>query len=207
MTTINAFGRQPTKLDYASPTQFKFSIVKLPKVEFFVSAVNLPGISLGSATRATSLVDLPYPGEKISYADLNMTFIVDENLENFREIHGWLVGLGFPTNHDEFKNLQSAGNDRFPGTTPSITNEPGSGGKFPASKEGGIYSDATLTVLTSKNNPVTEVRFREVFPTSLGGLTYDQQAGDVTYLTSDITFKYSYYEFADSGGTTSVVTS
>ena len=23
-----------------------------------------------------------------------MRFIVDENLENFQEIHGWLVGLG-----------------------------------------------------------------------------------------------------------------
>ena len=36
MTTTNSLTRQPTKLDYASPTQFKFSILKLPKVEFFV---------------------------------------------------------------------------------------------------------------------------------------------------------------------------
>jgi len=27
MTTTNAYNRQPTKLDYASPTQFKFSII------------------------------------------------------------------------------------------------------------------------------------------------------------------------------------
>ena len=32
MVTVN---RQPTKLDYASPTQFKFTISQLPKVEFF----------------------------------------------------------------------------------------------------------------------------------------------------------------------------
>ena len=30
MTTTNANNRQPTKLDYASPTQFKFSVIKLP---------------------------------------------------------------------------------------------------------------------------------------------------------------------------------
>mgnify|MGYP003110394901 FL=1 len=206
MTTTSAFGRQPTKLDYASPTQFKFSIVKLPKVEFFVSNVNIPGIQLGSGTQKTPLLDMPYPGDKLTYGDLNMTFLVDENLENYREIHGWLVGLGFPRDHTEFENLQSSGNDRFPGSTPQISNEPGFGGKYPASKEGGIYSDATLTVLTNKNNPVTEVRFRDTFPTSLGGLNYDQQAGDVAYLSCDITFAYKYYEFADSGASSTSVT-
>ena len=206
MTTTSAFGRQPTKLDYASPTQFKFSIAKLPKVEFFVSTVNIPGITLGSGTQKTPLLDMPYPGDKLTYGDLNMTFLVDENLENFREIHGWLVGLGFPRDHTEFQNLQSSGNDRFPGSTPQISNEPGSGGKYPASKEGGIYSDATLTILTNKNNPVTEVRFRDIFPTTLSGLSYDQQAGDVAYLSCDITFAYKYYEFADSGASSTSVT-
>lgn len=80
------------------------------------------------------------------------------------------------------------------------------GGKFQPAKEGGIYSDATLTVLTNKNNPVTEIRFRDVFPTSLSGLSYDQQASDVDYLSTDITFKYKYYEFADSGASSTSVT-
>ena len=206
MTTTSAFGRQPTKLDYASPTQFKFSIVKLPKVEFFVSSVNIPGISLGSDEQATPLLDLPYPGDKLTYEDLNMTFLVDENLENYREVHGWLVGLGFPRDHTEFKNLADSGDDRFPGSSAQISEEPGLGGKFQPAKEGGIYSDATLTVLTNKNNPVTEIRFRDVFPTSLSGLSYDQQASDVDYLSCDITFKYKYYEFADSGASSTSVT-
>ena len=111
MTTTNAFERQPTKLDYASPTQFKFSIAKLPKVEFFVSSVNIPGISLGTDEQATPLLDLPYPGDKLTYENLTMTFLVDENLENYREVHGWLVGLGFPRDHTEFKNLADSGDD------------------------------------------------------------------------------------------------
>ncbi len=36
MTTTNSYNRQPTKLDYASPTQFKFSVIKLPKVDIFL---------------------------------------------------------------------------------------------------------------------------------------------------------------------------
>ena len=35
MTTLNANNRQPTKLDYAEPTKFRFGVIKLPKVEYF----------------------------------------------------------------------------------------------------------------------------------------------------------------------------
>ena len=52
-------------------------------------------------------------------------------------------------------------------------------------------SDATLIVLTSKNNPIKEIRFRDVYPTSIGELQYDQQAGDVQYLTTTVTFNYN----------------
>ena len=41
MTTTNSYNRQPTKLDYASPTQFKFGIIKLPKVEYFLSLIHI----------------------------------------------------------------------------------------------------------------------------------------------------------------------
>ena len=46
MTTLNANNRQPTKLDYAEPTKFRFGVIKLPKVEYFCTAANIPGISL-----------------------------------------------------------------------------------------------------------------------------------------------------------------
>ena len=81
MTVTNSLLRQPTKLDYASPTQFKFSILKLPKVEYFCTAANIPGIELTGASQATSLKDIPIPGNKLNYEPLQMRFIVDENLE------------------------------------------------------------------------------------------------------------------------------
>ena len=49
MAESRALDRQPDKLDYASPTQFKFGIHQLPKVEFFTVAANVPGINLGDA--------------------------------------------------------------------------------------------------------------------------------------------------------------
>ena len=206
MTTTNSYARQPTKLDYASPTQFKFNILKLPKVEYFCTQVNVPGITLGgSMTQATPLKDIPIPGDKLTYEPLSMTFMVDENLENFQEIHGWLVGLGFPRDYSEFRNLVSAGGDRFPTKNQSISTEVGKV-KYGSPNVGGTYSDATLTILTSKNNPQLEVRFRDVFPTALTGLTYDQQAADVDYLTATVSFSYSIYDFASVGASTASIT-
>ena len=206
MTTINSLSRQPTKLDYASPTQFKFSIIKLPKVEYFCTAVNIPGITLGGTmSQPTPLKDIPVPGDKLTYEPLQMTFLVDENLENFQEIHGWLVGLGFPRDYSEFQNLVSSGNDRFPAKTTQTSNEIGKV-KNGAANTGGIYSDATLTVLSSKNNSQVEIRFRNVFPTGLTGLQYNQQAADVDYLTATVSFSYEIYDFATTGSSTTSVT-
>ena len=201
MTITNALSRQPTKLDYASPTQFKFNIIKLPKVEYFCTAINIPGISINYVDQQTPLKDIPHPGEKLKYADLQMTFIVDENLENFQEIHGWLYGLGFPDGYSDYKSLMDAGQDRFPTSKGSVSDELGKV-RYPAPSQGAAFSDATLMVLTNKNNPVVEVRFKDVFPISLGGLQYNQQATDINYLTCDVIFKYSIYRFANINSST-----
>ena len=205
MTTTNSYNRQPTKLDYASPTQFKFSLIKLPKVEYFCTAANIPGITLGTSNLATPFKDVPMPGDKLDYDTLNISFLVDENLENYQEIHGWLVGLGFPRDHTEFQNLVGAGSDRFPISNESVSTEPGKV-KFGTTDQGPTLSDATLTVLSSKNNPQVEIRFRDLFPVSLTGLQYDQQATDVEYLTSQVIFRYTIYDFANVGSSTTTVT-
>ena len=205
MTTLK--NRQPSKLDYASPTQFKFNILKLPKTEYFCTAVNIPGISLaGTPVQQTMLKDIPLPGDKLNYESLSMTFLVDENLENYQEIHGWLRGLGFPEDHKEFQNTLTSGNDRFPGSTSNVLGDAGRT-KYAPPKTGGLYSDATLSVLSNKNNSVVEVRFSDVYPISLSGLAYNQQATDVDYLTASVTFEYKIYDFALTGKQKTVTTS
>ena len=60
--------------------------------------------------------------------------------------------------------------------------------------EGGTYSDATLTILNSKNIAKTEIRFQNLYPTNLGGLNYDVKMNDVDYLQATVSFAYMYYE-------------
>jgi len=93
MTTTNVNTREPTVLDYASPVQFRFKCSKLPTVEFFCQTANIPGISLGQATVDTPLKSIPFPGDELNYQDLGISFLVDENLNNYKEIHDWLLGL------------------------------------------------------------------------------------------------------------------
>jgi len=200
MTVINAYTRQPSKLDYAEPTKFRFSLLKLPKVEYFCTAANIPGITMGTFNQATPLKDIPIPGDKVEYGTLNISFLVDENLENYREIHGWMTGLGFPKDHSQFRAIQNSGSDRYPTTKDEgIFNDIGQV-KSPTGDDGGLYSDATLFILTSKNNPNIEVRFRDVYPLSLSGLDYNQQETDINYLTANVTFEYKIYEFATANG-------
>ena len=189
MTT--SISRQPSKLDYTSPTQFRFLINQLPKVEYFTVAANIPGITLGDIELATPLKNIPLMGDKLTYEDLTITFIVDENLENYVEMHTWLTAIGFPENTKQFSDFRSA-------TSNVATNTRGEskdiGDVKASTPERAMYSDAVLTILTNKNNPVVECRFKDVFPTSLSGLTYSQNQTDVEYLTATVNFKYQIYE-------------
>ena len=190
-TTINALARQPTELDYADPTKFKFSITKLPKVEFFTTAANLPGINLGEAVFPTPFKQVPVMGDDLTFDNLEITFLVDEKLENYRELHQWLVGIGFPKSRTQFSSFKKEESSTFP-TPTGVTGDSRNTGT-PSGVQA-MFGDATLTVMTSKNNPVMEVRFSDLYPVALSGLAFNQQESDVTYLTATATFTYKLYE-------------
>lgn len=192
MTITNTMQRQPTKLDYASPTQFKFQIQKLPKVEYFTTACNIPGISLNATVQPTPLADIPLPGDTISFGDLEITFLVDENLENYQELHRWIRAIGFPKERTEFKNFREDNVDRFPtGNTKSIPSD----SVKPRTSDSAMYSDATLTILSNKNNPVVNILFSNVYPVSLSSLQYTNDSTDTEYLSATATFQYQIYDF------------
>ena len=184
-------SRQPTKLDYASPTQFKFSINQLPKVEFFTVSANIPDLTLADVVIPTPFKPIPVLGQNLTYGNLSITFIVDEFLENYRELHEWLTGIGFPKDRKQFSEFRSNTANR--GTaSPTPVADVGKVGK--SIPDASMFSDATLTILSNKNNPIVEVRFANMYPVSLGALEFTQQAGDVEYLTVQADFTYQIYE-------------
>ena len=188
-TAQSPMARQPEQLDYASPTQFRFGINQLPKVEFFTVAANLPGISAGTVTQATPFKDIPLMGEKMEYENLSISFIVDEYLENYISLHNWMVGIGFPENREQFRTFRDVtSNTPAGGGTPTV-DRIGS-----ATADRAMYSDAFLQILSNKNNPIVEVNFENAFPISLSALDFTQTATDVEYMTASAEFAYQIYE-------------
>jgi len=200
-TETSPLSRQPTVLDYSSPTQFRFMIHQLPKVEFFTTAANIPSITLGELVIPTPYKSIPILGDNLTFDNLTISFIVDEELQNYRSIHDWMVGIGFPKSRQQFIDFRSgggnlgsntpqagAGGDKSSGRMPDI------GDIGPAIADKAFFSDATLTILSNKNNPVMEVRFQDVLPVALSGLDYSQNVTDVEYQTATIDFRYKLYE-------------
>ena len=185
MVETTTAQRQPSKLDYSSQIQFRFEILYLPLVEYFVQSANVPGIQLGTATVPSPFYDYPVPGDTLSFDPLNISFLVDENLNNFNELHKWISRLGFGDSHEEFADLLREG-------TPSQRTSSSKGIQRPL-PEIGTYSDATLTILSSKNMPKTEIRFKNIFPTSISGLDYNIGGTDVDYVTCSASFSYLGY--------------
>ena len=190
-TETSPLNRQPTALDYSSPTQFRFLINQLPKVQYFTTEANIPGITLGEGTFGTPLKDITLLGDKLTYEDLGISFIVDENLENYIEMHNWLTSIGFPKDRKQFSEFRSTTSNM---STSTRGESKDIGDVRATTPELAMTSDAVMTILTNKNNPVVECRFADVFPTSLSGLTYSQNQTDVEYLTAEVNFKYQIYE-------------
>ena len=62
---------------------------------------------LGTALQPTPFSDIPIEGEKLTFDQLNISFLVDEDLQNYQEIYSWLLSMGFPDNFTQFTSLKS----------------------------------------------------------------------------------------------------
>ena len=179
-----AANSQIENRNFLSPTGFKFTLKRAPKVAFFCNQANIPDMNLGVALQPNYLRDIPTPGDKVELGDLNLKFMVDENLENYMEIHKWIRGLGYPESMDEFNNFASNGIIQ-PRYLQSGDN---------------IYSDGTLQVLNSNYIANFQVFFKDLWPYSLSTLPFDATATDVQYFTADVSFKYTIFNITDLSG-------
>ena len=92
----------PSNLNPLSPNGFQFSITKLPDITFHCQQVNLPGINLGEPAFSTPFSTQPVPGDTLQYEPLNLQFMVDENMANYKILYNWIVALGFPESYDQY---------------------------------------------------------------------------------------------------------
>lgn len=168
----------PSNINPLQSNGFLFSIAKLPSLSYFCQEANIPSLDLPSADAASPLTTIFIPGDKPSYGELSITFLIDENMENYVAIHNWMIGLGFPESHTQHTAFMSA-NQTSLSPTPSLAG----------------YSDGVLQILNSANKPSRSVQFVDCFPTSLSSLSLQSTTTDTVYLAGSVTFRYTLYKF------------
>ena len=98
---MTATNRNPSNPNLLQQNKFVLNFGRAPSIQFFCQSVSVPGISLSEVPQFTPFVDVYVPGEKAIYDLLNVTFIVDEELQAWKEIHDWIRGMTFPTDFKE----------------------------------------------------------------------------------------------------------
>ena len=174
----SAFRNQIQNRNFLSGVAFKFNLSKFPKVDFFSNSARIPELNLELTRQPSYLKNIDVPGERLTYGDLTLRFLVDENMENYISVYTWLKGLGFPESTKEFKEL----------TTDK------DGQRDP--KE--AFCDGTLRILNSNYREVAKVKFIDLFPTSLTSLEFDATNTDIQFFTAEATFKYTIYNLESS---------
>jgi hypothetical protein len=172
----SAFSKQIQNRNFLSPVGFKFTLAKEPKISFFCNSARIPEINLSLVQQPSYLKDLDVPGGKLQYGDLNLKFLVDEDMMNYMAIHNWLTGLGFPETTQQYANLIGNQNDVTQSLDPKKA-----------------FSDGSLYILNSNFNTNAIVKFKDLFPVSLTSLDFDSTMTDVQYFTADVSFKYTIY--------------
>lgn len=153
--------------NFLTPTNFKFSIQRLPNVSFFCQTVNVPGLSFPPSEIPTPFKNVYVAGHgKLDISTFNVTMLVDENMQNYLEIYNWMLGLTFPHKFEEYANLKAGD---------------------------GLYSDATLHIMSNSKNPNVSVQFRDIFPISLGDVIMTTNETDTQPATVDVSFQVNSF--------------
>lgn len=157
-------------LNYLQPSAFKVSIDRkhYANLEFFCQTVLHPALSLNAIEVPYKRISsVPFAGDKLTYTELTLIIIVDENLNSYTEMYNWMNRI-----------VQS---DEKPPSDRETAKPP-------------TYSDITVSILSSHNNKTRTIRYLDCIPVSLGDMPLESTSGDVQYITFPATFRFSTFE-------------
>ena len=160
---------QPTNLNQLNVVSFDVSFSRLPAVQYFCQRISLPTVVLGETNEPTPFLNIPVEGDTLTFEAMSLSFIVDEDLQNYREMYNWMTALGFPRDYGQFAALKEA---KGAGQTDSK------------------YSDLTIILNTNKAIPNYRIKFTDCFPTSLSSIQFDATPTGMDPIVVDATFNF-----------------
>jgi hypothetical protein len=172
---LGAYNRQQKNVNPLLPNKFTFFLTKLPELSLASKSVNIPGVSLPSWKQTTSLNPIPRSGLNLEFQPLEITFIVDEDLNNWSELSNWMRLMAMVKSGADY------------GSVKIEQLQPG--------PEGGLVSDAQLVILTNESVPNIVFYFRDAFPVYLSDLQLSNDTSNPVPLEATVRFEYTYYDF------------
>ena len=153
MSNAYLIPSQVEQVNLLSANEAVFKIQRTPHLNYFTQTVPIPGVNLPPMQIANPHVNVNLEGNKVLYDPLVVTFKLDQDMLNYIELYGWIVGLGKPQSYNDQKV--------FSGTEKSLDSQ-----KLPK------YSDASLFILSNNKVAKIEIRFSKLLPVSLSTVVF-----------------------------------
>ena len=89
------YNEQPKNRNFLSPAGFKLDLEIFHGVDFFCQSASIPEIAITFAEVDTPYRKVPIAGSGgINFGDLQVRFLIDEELKNYNTIHSWIRKYG-----------------------------------------------------------------------------------------------------------------
>lgn len=156
----------PVNTNFLTNNKFQLKISRCPTVTYFCQRANIPAVSFGTSIQGNSTgISIRRPGTAYTYEDLQVGFIVNEDMTNWIEIYQWMRELGV-----SYKAT----------------------GEIVAEHQ--KVATGVLLVTDSKYKPIVRVTYMDMYPTFLSGVDFDSALTDTDAVIATTTFAYTHYE-------------
>tara|TARA_R100001015_G_C4628210_1_gene188257 strand:+ start:264 stop:896 length:633 start_codon:yes stop_codon:yes gene_type:complete len=173
VTRSNA-QKQPDTNNFLNTSYFKLVLGRLPTMTYMCQTVNLPGISIGVADQFTALgLRQKRAGDTYNFDDLTVSFLVDENMDNWTEMFNWMISIA-----DYESNIPI-----------------GKGGDV--IDEGDHFSDARILITNSAFKAKKEIILKDIIPTNLSGVEFSSVESDSIPTIATATFAFTSMRIVD----------
>ena len=141
-----------------------FTIEDEKEMSYFLTTFNLPGMSIGTMPIANPFKAHNDPGNTLTYDELSVTCLISENFDNWK-----------------------ASVDCLKTATDCVTFSTATSGRM--TKKAG-----SIVLLTNNGNKFGDIIINNMFPTTIGSVSFDIQSVEPTPLTFDMTLQYESYK-------------
>ena len=102
------YKEQPQNRNFLTPVGFKLDLELFAGVDFFCQSASIPEISMSFAQVPTPYRNIPIAGSGgVDFGDLQVRFIVDEDLVNYTSVHNWIRKFGLSDGRADQKDQYS----------------------------------------------------------------------------------------------------